>query len=245
LELGLANAWLAGALALAGRFDQASAALAEAFPRIEHCGIPKLLAFYHGSAAFLELLSGNPARAQRHFERAASLFREAGSDNNVLDSISNLASVSWTLGDLASAEKSLREYIALRGTPYVRRSGLGGAFGNLAGVLTERGQLAEALEAAREALPLLSDGGDAWSLMDHLALRVALTGRHKDAALLAGYTDAAHAARQAIRPPNEARACDRLRALLREGIPPEELERVLAEGARMSDDEAGRLALKD
>ena len=245
LELGLANAWLAAALAIAGRFDQARAALAEAFPRIENCGIPKLLAFYHGSVAVLEMLSGNPASARTHFERALSLFREAGSDNNALDSISNLASVSWALGDLVAAETSLREYIAMRGKPYVRRSGLGGALGNLAGVLTERGQLTEALEAAREALPLLADAGDAWSLMDHLALRAALTGKHRDAALLAGYIDAAHAARQATRPPNEARARDRLRALLREMFLPEELERVLAEGAKMSDDEASRLALED
>ena len=244
LELGLADAWLGAALAIAGQFDQARAALAEAFPRIENCGIPKVVAFYHGSVGVLEILSGNPASARTHFERALLLFREAGSDINALDSINNLASVSWALGDLAAAEKSLREYIAMRGKPYVRRSGLGSALGNLAGVLTERGQLAEALEAAREALPLLSDGGDAWSLMDHLALRVALTGRHKDAALLAGYTDRAHAARQAIRPPNEARACDRLRAFLRETFVSEELERLLAEGAKMSDDEAGRLALK-
>jgi hypothetical protein len=81
--------------------------------------------------------------------------------------------------------------------------------------------------------------------MDHLALRAALTGKHKDAALLAGYTDAAHAARQAIRPPNEARACNRLRALLRKIFVSEELERLLSEGAKMTDDEAGRLALKD
>jgi hypothetical protein len=81
--------------------------------------------------------------------------------------------------------------------------------------------------------------------MDHLALRAALAGKHRDAALLAGYTDAAHAARQATRPPNEARARDRLRALLRETFLPEELERALAEGAKMSDDEASRLALED
>ena len=245
LELGLASGLLGGALAFAGRFDQARAALAEAFPRIEHCGIPKLLGLYHANVAFLEMLSGNPASARTHFERALSLYREAGSDNNALDTMGNLASVSWALGDLAAAETSLREYIAMRGAPYVRRSGLGATLGNLAGVLTERGQLAEALEAAREALPLLADSGRAWSFMDYLALRAALTGKHREATLLSGYSDAAHAARQATRPPNEARARDRLRAFMREIFLPEELESLLSEGAKMSDDEAGRLALTD
>jgi DNA-binding winged helix-turn-helix (wHTH) protein/tetratricopeptide (TPR) repeat protein len=179
LELGLADAWLAAALAIAGQFDQARAALAEAFQSIENCGIPKVLAFYHGSVAVLEVLSGNPASARTHFERALSLFREAGSDNNALDSIINLASVSWALGDLAAAEKSLREYIAMRGKPYVRRTGLGGALGNLAGVLAERGQLAEALAAAREALPLLADGvtpGVSWTTSPCGRLSPASTG---------------------------------------------------------------------
>jgi tetratricopeptide (TPR) repeat protein len=179
LELGLADAWLAAALAIAGQFDQARAALAEAFQSIENCGIPKVLAFYHGSVAVLEMLSGNPASARTHFERALSLFREAGSDNNALDSIINLASVSWALGDLAAAEKSLREYIAMRGKPYVRRTGLGGALGNLAGVLAERGQLAEALGAAREALPLLADGvtpGVSWTTSPCGRLSPASTG---------------------------------------------------------------------
>jgi hypothetical protein len=52
------------------------------------------------------------------------------------------------------------------------------------------------------------------------------------------------AAKETSRQPNEARARDRLEALLREKLTPEELERLLAEGAKMSEDEACRLALE-
>ena len=110
---------------------------------------------------------------------------------------------------------------------------------------TERGELDEALAAAREGLPLLQEAGIAWIALDHLALRAALAGKLANAARLAGYADSAHAAKEASRQPNEARARDRLQALLREKLAADELERLLAEGARMSEDEACRLALED
>ena len=49
----------------------------------------------------------------------------------------------------------------------------------------------------------------------------------------------------AERQPNEARARERLHALLREKLAADELERLLAEGANMSEDDACRLALED
>ena len=66
-----------------------------------------------------------------------------------------------------------------------------------------------------------------------------------DAARLSGYADAAYAAKATPRQANEARACNRLRALLRERLAADELERLLAEGAKLSEDEACRLALED
>jgi len=55
-------------------------------------------------------------------------------------------------------------------------------------------------------------------------------------------------AQQADRAKTEAlarRASDRLQTLLRETFTPDELERLLAEGATMSEEEAVRLALED
>src|SRR5207342_3456499 len=109
---------------------------------------------------------------------------------------------------------------------------------------TERGELEEALAAAREGLPLLHDAGIAWNVLDHLALRAALAAKFVDAARLAGFVDSAHTAKEAVRQPNEARARNRLHALLREKLCPDELARLLAEGAKMTEDDACRLALE-
>ena len=71
-----------------------------------------------------------------------------------------------------------------------------------------------------------------WYQLDHLVLRAALAGKIENAALLAGFADGAHTARRASRQANEARAYTRLQALLRERAAPDELERLLAEGAK-------------
>ena len=116
---------------------------------------------------------------------------------------------------------------------------------NLAGVRTERGELDEALAAAREGLPLFQEAGLAWSVLDHLALRAALAGKPADAARIAGYADSRYTAEKSTRQPNEARARERLQALLREKLDAEKLERLLAEGAKLSEDEACRVSLEE
>jgi predicted ATPase/DNA-binding winged helix-turn-helix (wHTH) protein len=245
LELGHSSVRLAHLLASAGRFEESAAALAEALPKIEHLGLPKLLAFYFGDSGFLAALRGDPVSARTNYQMALSLFREAGNESSVIESLSNLADISWALGDLEAAEALLREYIAMRGSRFLRRSRIGFALCNLAGVLTERGDLVAALEAAREGLPLLEDGGEAWSFMDHLALRAALAGKHASAARLAGRADASHATRECPREPNEARARSRLHAALHEQFDLNTLEALLAEGRAMSEQEASRMALEE
>jgi hypothetical protein len=122
---------------------------------------------------------------------------------------------------------------------------LGWALTSLAGALTMRGELDEALAAAREGLPLLGEDGSAWIFIDHVALRAALAGKLSDAARLAGHSDHIWSAKQATRHPVEARLRDNLLALLREKLPDDELERLFAEGAKLSEDEACRLALAE
>lgn len=120
---------------------------------------------------------------------------------------------------------------------------LGWGLASLACVLTEQGRLDEALEAAREGLPLLAADGSAWIFVGHLALRTALAGKLADAARLFGYSEHMLAAKQATHHPLDARACTRLLALLREKLDAGELERLLADGAKMGEDEAHGLVL--
>src|SRR5690349_6661172 len=62
--------------------------------------------------------------------------------------------------------------------------------GHSSAALTVRGNLDEALTLAREAAPLLRDEGTLSWHFDHLALRAALDGRMRDAAIIAGYANA-------------------------------------------------------
>jgi len=123
------------------------------------------------------------------------------------------------------------------------RDPLGFALANLAGVLTERGKLVEALEAFHEALPLLRSAANAWVLIDHMTLRAALAGKLVDAVMVAGFADASHAAKDAVRGPNEARARKRVDELAGDRLDCAMLVQCLAEGARMSEADACRLAL--
>jgi tetratricopeptide (TPR) repeat protein len=144
-----------------------------------------------------------------------------------------LADITWALGDLDAALATAVEAIARsRSSPLARRSNFGTALINLAGVRTERGELDEALAAAREGLPLLQEAGYAWNVLDHPAR-------------IEGYADSIHTAKESTRQPNEARARERLRALLHEMLAPDELQRLLAEGAKFSEDDACRVSLEE
>ena len=157
-----------------------------------------------------------------------------------------LADITWALGDLDAALAAALETVAhQRNSPLARKYIFGLALINLAGVRTERGELYEALAAAREGLPLLQEAGYAWNVLDHLALRAALAGKPVNAARIAGYADSKYTAEESTRQPNEARARERLQALLHEKLDPDELQRLLAEGAKLSEDEACRVALEE
>jgi predicted ATPase/DNA-binding winged helix-turn-helix (wHTH) protein len=245
LGLGCALVPLGLILAHMGRFEQAESAFAEAFHMLKRADVAKAWALYFNGLGFLKSLTGNTTEARVQWERALSLYREVGSEGPALSMLTNLADTTWTLGDLDAALLATSEVVAhLRGSPQTRKTALGTCLTNLAGVYTERGELGEALAAAQEGLPLLKEVSMIWYSLDHLALRAALTGNFANAARLAGFADSGHTERKVSRQPNEARAHARLQVLLREQLAPDQLERLLAEGAKMSEDEACRMALE-
>lgn len=245
LALGYALVLTAGQLLQMGRLEESSQALAEALPLVDRTGLPKLRGLYFSVSGHRKTLAGDNVAGRTEIERALSLCIESGAE--YAGPATLLGDLTWMLGDLDAAVAAFGEVVAMvRRSTLFRGAALGWALANLAGVRTERGELAEALAASREGLPLLVEGGGlAWKFMDHFALRVARVGRLADAARLAGFADSAHAVRGAAREPNEVRARGRLEALLRAKLEPGELERLLDEGAKLSEDEACRLALEE
>jgi len=230
---------------MAGRFDQAQSLLAEALPLVERAGLPKILGDYFDYSAVLKALTGDPAGARADLERALDLYRKAGAERYALFTLAQLADVAWGMGDLDAAVAGNSEAVTLLRNSPLTKVMLGLCLSNLAGVHTERGELDAALAAAREGLPLLLEGGFAWSHLDHLALRAALAGRFAPAARMAGYSDSTYASRKMARQPNEIRSRDRLQAMLQEKYAADELARLFAEGAKMTEDGACRLALEE
>jgi predicted ATPase/class 3 adenylate cyclase len=222
---------------------ETGALLAEAEPLIERSGSPRLqvrLAMVRGVVA---LAAGDFPVARTHLNTGLALARTAGSERDVLIMLNTLADTSWALGDLDGAIADTREVIArLRQSQLPTTYTLGYALANLAGALTERGDLEEAISVAREAMLVLRDEGSYWFL-DHVALCVALGGNVDDAARLEGFCNAAFRAQGDERSPNEARLRARLLDLLHDRLTPDALERLLAEGAKLSEEEACRLAV--
>lgn len=242
---GTAEAQLRLALALAKmcRCDDATRAVSESIDVVAHSGLPRMKGVYCVTLGMIETMSGNLITARDHYEDAMSYYRIAKFDEGARAIAGELANLRWALGDLEAAEAAFVEYVTmLQASSAARHEFLGFALCNLAGLLTERGELDRALAAAREGLPLLG-AGKAWIFADHVALRAALAGRATDAAHLAGYADAMRACKQAPREPNEARARERLQTLLTNRFGAVERERLLADGAQLGDDDACRLAL--
>jgi len=246
-DLGISLTRLAHALANLGQFERAATALAEALPLLEIERLPKALGIYSGACGYLRVMSGDPTGALKHFEQASARFRAAQDEPNVVETLINLADIQWQLGDLHGAEVSLREFIAMRSRPSARRSRLANAFALLAGVLSDRGDVDGALAAVSESVGLMEqdDGNDAWSVMDFFALRAARAGKLENAARIAGYADACFTAKQVTREPNEARTRSALKILLCKRLGSTQLEGLLAEGARLSEREACRLAVEN
>ena len=245
-RLGLVHtlAQLGRALAHLAQWDASAAALAEAHALLVETDAPWLRALYLFNMGFLSNMRADFGQARDYYEQAHLLFLKAGDEFTAAAAKGNLANITWALGDLEATEASFRQHVALmRHSPMRTPRVLGWTLASLAGVLTERKALDEALAAAREGLPLLLEDGSAWIFVSHLALRAALAGRLSDAARLAGYSDAAWTKQGATPHPVDARTSDRLRSILHQSFPSHELERLRAEGAALSEAEACALAL--
>jgi tetratricopeptide (TPR) repeat protein len=146
LALAYALILIARPLAYTRQFDQSSLALAEAFPLLEGSGVPKLSGFFLTHSGQLKSLTGDLAGARIDYERALPLFLQSGAEFAARALLAILADLTWALGDLDAAVTAFGEVVALMRRPTItRKISLGYALVNLAGVLTERGKLDDAL----------------------------------------------------------------------------------------------------
>ena len=244
-ELGLALVRVGGVMTFLGRTDAAAAFLAEAGPLLERAGPPKALAEYLLNRGSWKWFTHDLAGARADLETSATLCEQSETSRVGLNVVANLAEIAWLAGDLDAALSRYREAVALaRQKLPARKSMLAMFLTNVAGIHVERGELDDALVAACEGLPMRQELGSAAWALDFLGLRLALIGKWADAARVAGHADDRLEIRQAAkRQPNEARARERLQAILHKKLARDDLEHLLGEGATMTEDQICRIAL--
>jgi predicted ATPase len=244
-QLGGALLALGMMLALNIRPDEAEAALAEARPLLASDERPRTRSAIHVASGLTFAARGQGRAASASFAEAARLSLATGNHTQAFMALGNMADSLWIEGDLDGALAAARDALAQsRQSPFGTKQNVGLALANLHGILTERGDLAEAARVGRELFALDGDyaPGWLWIVLPHFALRAAKGGDLATAARFVGWSDAKVAAIGGRNQHNEARALVTTMNLVHAGLPPADVARLQAEGAAMPDEQVGRMA---
>ncbi len=170
---------------------------------------------------------------------------EADDDHHLIRySLVSLERYAAAQGNFAEAAERGRALLdVLRGHQFANHAVVLASYG---AALTELGRLDEALPIIREAAACESRDGTLWQILNAIALLAVKRGRISEAALAHGRSEAMYAKLDQRREdPSEQRAHMEVLGRLRKALPAEELRRLLAQGAAMTDEEAARGALAD
>jgi predicted ATPase len=233
----LARALLEYAVGLArrGMLHEADAALteAEAVPAVS----PNLHLLLLNRRAYLSQLAGDLAKAASAHELLREELRSLGETRGERYTTLNLAEIEHARGQTANAICVARENLS------AARAGnekllIARQLTNLAGYLLATDEVIEGSAAAREVIVELFEREPehlfVTNAIEHLALAYALSGDANKAAVLEGYVASAYARSGFTREFTEQTTYARLTALLCRQLTPQELERLQAEGARLS-----------
>jgi predicted ATPase len=198
--------------------------------------------------ANLSHFHGDLETAARMYEQARKEHRSLGNPSGEQIAALNLAEVEHMRGETQRAIAIVRETLSAARSGYDKGT-LAVLLHNLAGYLAVVDDLPGAVAAAREAIGIRAarapDHAYIAIAIEHLALVFALRGDRARAATLEGYADAALQRHGFEREFTETTTHDRLTALLREGLTPDELAGLSAEGAALTPEAAIALALKE
>jgi predicted ATPase/class 3 adenylate cyclase len=227
------------------RFDDAETALAEAeanagtSPMFRH----RLL----GYRARLSLIRGEFQTAVRMFEQLRKEKHVLGDVLAEQGAMLNIAEIEHALGRTHHSIEILYEMLpALRAGKDTNM--LANVLCNLAAYLLASEDAPGAVAVASESIGLFAQHEPDHTfnaiVIEQLAVAYALRGDLTRAASLEGFAGAALHRHGFVREFTETTTFDRLMALLRDGLAPDELERLLADGAALAPEDAIALALE-
>jgi ATP/maltotriose-dependent transcriptional regulator MalT len=209
---------------------------------------PRLRILLLDARALLSMFRGDLETAAHTYEQLRKENRALGNIRGEQNAALNLAELEHARGETQRAIAILRELL-----PAVRSGTdtnvLANLLDNLAGYLAAVDHLPGAVAAAREAIAIHAarepDHAYLAGAIEHLALAVVLRGDFSRAAMLEGYADVALQRHGLPREFTETTTHDRLVALLRERLAPDELAPLIAEGAALTPQAAIALALEE
>jgi ATP/maltotriose-dependent transcriptional regulator MalT len=243
-SLGLALGRYANAATYVQRLDDAEEALAqaEALPDVS----PLLRFLLLETRAGVSQMRGDLETAARMHEQMRKECRSLGNTSGEQIAAQNLAEIQHAHGQTHRAIAIVRETLlaaragADKTTPDLLLMNLAGY---LAAVDDLPGAVAAACDAIRSRAVREPDHAYVAVAIEHLALVCALGGDCARTATLEGYADVALQRHGFPREFTETTTFERLTALLREGLAPDELARLSAAGAALTPEAAVALAL--
>jgi predicted ATPase/DNA-binding XRE family transcriptional regulator len=232
---------LASGLIDAGRLDEAESANATAMAICRECDL--LETRYYATAAevraFVAVRRGRFEEARRWYAEALALTLRFGNAVGATSLRHNLAELELLLG---SAQRALE--LATAAADGARRMHFSRfesiSLTNVAACSLALGDVDGARQAAHDALEL-AEGTYPWGTIvavQHLATVAALRGDPQLAARLRGYVDAWYRAKGCERDVAEARGYETLMVALRERLSESQIDRLSAEGAMLSEEQA-------
>jgi tetratricopeptide (TPR) repeat protein len=241
-NLGSAIAAFGYASLMLGNIAEADASIEEALQFVESARRPRALAAAWSVKFCVEARLKSPT-VRATGMKAVRLCEIVGADRAALVVSANLVEAVLELGDVDAAISSGQELIVrLRDTYHTDI--LGYVLGMVSSALTFRGDPAQALAAAQEAVPLLRDEGMLFWFFDHMALGLASAGHVRDAASVSGYADSLFRAFSRPREPIGQEAVNRLSKILRASLSSDDVEQLRGMGKHLGEDRVIALALR-
>ncbi len=191
---------------------------------------------------YLFEMTGRPADGQPLMETLVAIMRASGDARKLDFALMQLAENLFIQGKVIEAISVRREIV--QRVANQRVSYAGNNLGNLCAALVFNNELDEALQTARASMVPLQRVGLLRTYADHFALLACKLGRYAAAAQLLGRADAGFAASGFAREASEQRAARMTMEALRSAVAVDELDRLLIEGAAMTDEAAVRMALE-